>query len=341
MSEYRRFISYIYRYERGRKENNCGFVKAEIRGSICRLQMHLERSERTNNSLSVYGFVREGEYLLGLFLGNAAGKGTACDFQISTSAQRFADTGYDALQIRGIWLRGEDGENYITVWDDEAVNVERFVTELPKQEQAAVQPNPEKEHRQEEETQGEEMQEEEIKKQEIHEMQEEQAEYRNQADSGTEQNYDCQMGAAAVSFLAERWENFCYHYPAMEVFADEEITDCLRIMPKDLSFLGSARWGFAQSPFVLQAAAKYHHLMIGRHQNGSFVLGIPGLYGDMQNRQLARMYGFPMFKAADIQAKQEQELTAADVPEAGTEVEFSAEQKNMEEIFGYWYQFME
>lgn len=332
MSEYRRFISYIYRYVRGRKENNCGFVKAEIRGSICRLQMHLERSECTGNSLSVYGFVREGDYLLGLFLGNAAAKGTACDFQMSTPAQRFADTDYAALQVRGIWLRGEDGENYITVWDDEPVKVERFVTELPKQEQETVQPDLEKENRQEEEMQ------EEMQKQE---MQKEQTAYKNQTESESEQKSDYQMGAAAMSSLAERWENFCYHYPAMDVFADEEITDCLRIMPKDLSFLGSARWGFAQSPFVLQAAAKYHHLMIGRHQNGSFVLGIPGQYGDMQNRQLARMYGFPMFKAANRQIKQERELTAADVPETGTEAEFSAEQKNMEETFGYWYQFMD
>lgn len=355
MSEYRRFISYIYRYEKGRKENNCGFVKAEIRGNVCRLQMHLDRSGRAENPLKVYGFVREGEYLLGLYLGTAAAKGTACDFQVSTAAQRFADSAYAAQQIRGIWLRQEEGENYITIWDDEPVEVQRFVTELPRQENAenlrqeSTEDLPQESVRnlQTDDTAGSEAEraertsdireaavyaEENSSQTDTIQKRMERAVYSQRGKTAKKKQY--QMSAAAVPSLAGRWENFRYHYPVLEVFADEELTECLRIMPKDLSYLGSAQWEYARSPFVQQAAAKYHHLMIGRHENGRFVLGVPGIYGDMQNRQLARMYGFPMFKAA----KQEREQAAAD---SGAEEQFTDMQINMEETFGYWYRFLD
>lgn len=298
MSEYRRFISYIYHYANGRKEMNCGYVKAEIRGNICRLQLHVERNGQKRGPLSVYGFVREEEYLLGLMLGETAGKGNTCDFQTATAAQHFADTGYSAQQIRGIWLTGEDGETYITVWDDEPVDPERFVTELPQREEK-------------EEPDGEETEEipaaPELKAEEING----QPEKKQHA-------------------LESRWPQFCYHYPAMRVFADEEFCECLQIAPKDISFLGESQWSYSQSPFVRQAAAKYHHLMLGRHQDGRFMLAVPGVYGDMQNRQLARMYGFPIFK----EAAAEPGIKAAEAEE----MNLSGERT---EIFGYWYHFIE
>ena len=134
MPEYRRFISYIYRYMNGKKGRNCGYVKAEIRGNICRLQMHLERSGQERQPLKVYGFVREGAYLLGLMLGETAEKGKSCDFQTATPAQSFADTVYTTQQVCGIWLTGLENETYITIWDDEPVDLEQFVTELPRKE---------------------------------------------------------------------------------------------------------------------------------------------------------------------------------------------------------------
>lgn len=282
MSEYRRFISYIYYYSNGKKERNCGYVKVEVRGNLCRLQLHLERNGQEKKPLKVYGFVREGDYLLGLLLGETAGKGKACDFQTATPVQRFADSSYTVQQVCGIWLTGTEIETYITVWDDEPTDLNRFVTELPQREVPIEKEQP------------------------VLELTAE------QADEKWEKETD--------SSLAGRWNQFCYHYPAMRVFADEEISECLQIAPKDISFLGESQWSYLQSPFVRQAAAKYHHLMVGRHQNGRFVLAVPGIYGDMQNRQLARMYGFPMFKEASV-------------PE-NTSVQ-------MEQMFGYWYHFID
>ena len=55
---------------------------------------------------------------------------------------------------------------------------------------------------------------------------------------------------------------------------------------------------------------KYQHLLLGLHQNGRYILAVPGLNRNTQDRNLAAMYGFPEFK------------------ETG------------EESFGYWYHFL-
>ena len=41
MSGYRRFVAYVYEYLKGKKENNCGFIKVEEREQQCRIELHL------------------------------------------------------------------------------------------------------------------------------------------------------------------------------------------------------------------------------------------------------------------------------------------------------------
>ena len=37
LAEYRRFVAYVYEYQKEKKGSNCGFVKIEVRGEICRI----------------------------------------------------------------------------------------------------------------------------------------------------------------------------------------------------------------------------------------------------------------------------------------------------------------
>ena len=46
MSDYRRFVSYLYEYRNGQKNQNCGFLKAELRNDLFRLEMHVQRPAR-------------------------------------------------------------------------------------------------------------------------------------------------------------------------------------------------------------------------------------------------------------------------------------------------------
>lgn len=282
MSEYRRFIAYIYEYQRGIKRANCGYVKVEVRNGICRLCLHLRPGRKLSGSLQVYGFVRAADRILGLPLGAAPLRNSACEFQISMPAAGIGDTAYSLSDLRGIWLKNGTDENYISVWDEEPVAVEQFTTELPGE-------IPGEEHADAE------------------------AEPEPQPAGGGEAVRDMRPDITAAQepgSLAQRWEKFLYHYPQMQPFSDDEITQCIRIAPKDISFLKREEWQFSQNTFLRQAYMRYRHLMLGRHENGRFVLAVPGTCENPQEKHLARMYGFPFFKEA------------------------------AEQPFGYWYHFI-
>lgn len=299
MSEYRRFISYIYDYHDGKKRKNCGYVKVEIRNDICRMGVHMEAAAGAGREMQVYGFVRVDGKALGLRAGNAVRRGNAWELQLSTPAQNFAKSGYAIEDIKGVWLRSDQGGNFITVWDDEAVEPDMFVTELPQPEQLqpeVPQAEPEKKTAQAESS--------------LH-VQETQ-----------EQNSGPETGGREVSqSLMQRWENFLYHYPQISPFDDEEFFQCICIAPKDLSFLPREERQFGGNPFLREGYENYGHLLLACHEQGRFVLAVPGLSGEMQDRHLARMCGFPLFK----QAK--------DTRQAGTEEKDTG-------TFGYWYHFL-
>ena len=45
MAEYRRFVAYVYEYQKEKKGSNCGFVKIEVRGEICRIELPVYTSQ--------------------------------------------------------------------------------------------------------------------------------------------------------------------------------------------------------------------------------------------------------------------------------------------------------
>ena len=42
MADYHRFVAYIYEYVNGKKMQNTGFAKIELRNAICRIQIHIQ-----------------------------------------------------------------------------------------------------------------------------------------------------------------------------------------------------------------------------------------------------------------------------------------------------------
>ena len=70
MQDYRRKIAYLYAYEGGEKLGNAGFVKAEDRGGICRLAVHLRCYSRSGEDPGkVYLYFRHRQQLVGIYLG--------------------------------------------------------------------------------------------------------------------------------------------------------------------------------------------------------------------------------------------------------------------------------
>ena len=70
MSDYKRFVSYIYGYDQGEKGENTGFVKVNARGGECRIWVHVKGfySQR-QKPYRVYVFKQKRERLEGQYLG--------------------------------------------------------------------------------------------------------------------------------------------------------------------------------------------------------------------------------------------------------------------------------
>ena len=70
MSDYKRFVSYLYEYISDKKANNRGFVKVELRSGSCRLQFQLNvRSIPENTPITIYGYIYKDGDLNGYPLG--------------------------------------------------------------------------------------------------------------------------------------------------------------------------------------------------------------------------------------------------------------------------------
>lgn len=130
MAEYKRFISYIYAYDRGIKSKNVGFAKMEVRNGECRININIKGAfAASGKELEVYLFHREQENLLGTCMGSFSVKNGTGEFRSITSADNVGGSGLALDKMNGIVLRHADEEAriYASGWDDHAVIPGKFV----------------------------------------------------------------------------------------------------------------------------------------------------------------------------------------------------------------------
>ena len=334
MPEYRRFIAYFYEYIDGKKMNNVGFAKVELRSGMWRILFRLTAVHSPEPPVQVYGFVREKEYLLGLLMGTMR-----CGNQMLEEWAYRADTPiwkqqYGFSDLAGIWIQCGDGHRYVTVWDDDPIEINRFVLELPDKwdvkrtevggnsETGEFVENSRKDGR-EPMTESENVQTEHIEKRA--EKSEKEKRYAAAAKEGQKlsQYADGDAGKEAAAAggamdyveAAQLAEDGIYtelsrrstppspcdaiiqRREAFEPFGDTQFEACFKILPCDLIALQQAGWQVGRSSFLLHGFYQYHHLLLARKADGSFVLGVPGLQNP-QECYMAQTFGFPDFKTA-------------------------------------------
>lgn len=133
MPEYRRFIAYFYEYIDGKKQRNTGFAKVELRNGMWRILFRLNVGSVPESPIQVYGFVREGGYLLGLPMGvMRPGREISEEWAYRAEMPVGKDT-YRLEDLSGIRIQSGDGRCFMTVWDDEEIDPDRFVLRLPEE----------------------------------------------------------------------------------------------------------------------------------------------------------------------------------------------------------------
>lgn len=141
MASYRRFVAYVYRYQNGRKGDNCGFVKVEARNGLCTFYLRMQ-GIRAPGTAQVFVFVRNADGEDFIPVGPVEVKDGLLHQRLDTDRLHMGGSGYTLEQCNGLLCVGENMEYYGTVWDDSNV--------VPKWEAALVQNNRAKERNPEE-----------------------------------------------------------------------------------------------------------------------------------------------------------------------------------------------
>lgn len=127
LSGYQRFIAYVYEYQKGKKAENCGFLKVEIKNSSCRIELHLHcPGLPPQMEAQIYAFFRKDGLINGILLGSCNTAADMAECILECDPANLAYSGISFEQIGGIIIRTQAGGFYGTEWDDLPVRPDDF-----------------------------------------------------------------------------------------------------------------------------------------------------------------------------------------------------------------------
>ena len=382
MAEYRRFVAYVYEYLKGKKGSNCGFIRVEAWGKVCRMEIHLRcPGLLAGTECSVYGFVRKKGLLDGSRIGNCRTEEGKMDCLLETETMAVGHGKIPLGEMNGMVLILESGGFFGTEWDDKPIRPEDFrvmpeVREEAKidgeSKRAGVEEGKSERGGLEEETEDAKLRgnprnnvenagegeksvvdgniaeqgagEEVMKSQDKspQDMDTSQPEIHTQSIEGQEiEEYPRQPGPGRPPVppppmpgpgrppvppppmpgsgrpvppppmpgpgrpvppppprpphMSGQARTSKPIGTPCDAFNDGELTDCRKITPEELCFLGRRACMLRNNRFLQYGYYNFGHLLLCRNTCGQWILGVPGGY-DQQERFMANMFGFSYFK---------------------------------------------
>ena len=261
MAGIQRFITYIYAYENGEKMNNAGYAKVETRGTEGRIEIHFINGGVLGKVKAAFLVMQNetmGEIPLGeIQIENGRGMG-----RFAFQTERVNNTEIPFDEIDGIGITDVNQQRYGSFWKE--VDVQKLKVMINRDIQS------EEDVKQKEEIK------EKIKAAELESLHSMEIPAKNifPNDSIEEIWQGMKKGRDCVKF----GRNIC----ALQI----ELGD-LRELPKKYWYLGN-------NSFLLHGFFNYKHLLFGKHPNGTWFLGVPGIY-ERQERVMASIFDFGGF----------------------------------------------
>lgn len=129
MTDYQRFVSYIYSYPGGVKDKNVGFAKVEVRSGQLKLNITLRGVYTDTPELfGVYMLVDRDERVAGRYtllkVGDCVVKSGMAGFSSIYNAENIDSTGYTCNDICGIAVANNNNRYYMmfSMWEDYDIN---------------------------------------------------------------------------------------------------------------------------------------------------------------------------------------------------------------------------
>ena len=129
MSEFKRWISYIYAYNGEIKGKNVGFAKIEARDGKCRLNISIKGAYGCDTrGLDVGLFVRRSGRPVRFSAGRMRICAGAGEFGETTRRDNLFESGYALADCGGLWITGPGKDTlYLTSWEKDCLDIRDFL----------------------------------------------------------------------------------------------------------------------------------------------------------------------------------------------------------------------
>ena len=118
----KRFVTYLYEYERGRKTKNTGFIRVDERNEDVSMQICVRNFIRSHEKGKIYAYVWENK-LIGISIGEVTVINGQGDLRLELEANKIGNQDYALEDIVGIGIRFQNNGYLASCWKDEVMEV--------------------------------------------------------------------------------------------------------------------------------------------------------------------------------------------------------------------------
>ena len=291
----KRFVTYLYEYDRTIRGRNVGFIRNDIRNDCCRMEIHIRGLERIKEKAPIFIIVRDSE-CIGIPAGEVVisqGVGNAC---LELRGNRIGKTDYSVNNIQAVIVRYNGGKMLMGCYVQHPAGDLLSGTFTKWEAQATpASPTPDPDA-----TRGVDSNSGDLYPNSRSDLgtENDSADLypKNPNNLGTESNSgDLYPYANNSQGTEAKAEEIC---PTSEEAAQSPIYK--RIAITDIRSLPSRNWHLCNNSFLVHGFFCYHYLIlktINAPDGAKMYLGVPGIYAS-QERMMALLFGFNDFEIA-------------------------------------------
>ena len=296
----KRFITYLYDYTGAVKGKNAGFVKVDMRGNQCRLEIHVRGLGQVTEQGIIY-FIIEDSGLNGVKVGEMEILRGQGDYGTIIKCNPIGDSPYQFGQIAGVCVTYGDHQMTASKWKEDP-NLQFALQDIHIWEPPQLEP--EEELQKQEKLQPKADASAAQIRQETHSEpvaqqleQSASSETQQPTTSAAQQTaHPTAQAAAQKTDWAKTWKQLQAQNEKLE-FRKERNGDWIKMDIKAIRSLPKRNWYLGNNSFLVHGFFNYHYLILGREMDGDkerWYLGVPGFY-QQQERVMATIFGFPEF----------------------------------------------
>ena len=294
MSVYKRFVSYMFSYENGRKKDNVGYARIENYNDECRIQIHIKDMVKREQKASVYLFYREEGRMQGIFVKEMLILDGLGECKIAADSKNIGNSGCDFEKIGGIIVYITANRFWGTEWDDKPIYGFEPEAELEHLKRKVTQKETEWQKNEKDTP----MEENVLEREEIDlkaAVLEENEELREVEEDYYEKQMGCGLCEADEISEAKQREDCFAGYTKLYPFYESE-KECVGITPKELCQISPLLKEWEDNCFVQYGYNRFRHILLLRKkgETESYFIGVPGMFWQREE-QMAVTYGFDKF----------------------------------------------